>query len=437
MLRLLLGLTFLPLTSLAADLDSYVNAFYLAEVRLAELDEQIATEARAPRPGLLGRSRAYRDLLALRIVMEKKAREISAEYSVLARGTSSELIRFHDRLDRLDPAERLALNDLVLNLPAPPGRSLPVFYAGTTQYLEAKAAAGALIEARKRRALKDRALLRRVEAIAANAFDFGAGADSLTASGGTRPLRIRPGTGPEGTINGTQFAEKTFALTFDDGPFEVRSEQIFGHLKARGKKATFFWVMEHLEKFPGIAPKAKEAGFPLNNHSWTHVNLNMAEAATLTKEITKSTEEQAEVYGEKPRFFRLPYGAGLSNQAVRKLIADNGMIHVLWNIDSLDWQDKDPAKILARVKQLMASEKRGIILMHDIHAQTVEAAKALLEWSATLDGKPEAHRWVTIPEIVDELNKREEISVLGPELPTAPARKKRSAKNRLETGAKL
>lgn len=429
MLRLLLGLTLFPLTSLAADLDSYVNAFYLAEVRLAELDEQIAQEATSPRPGLLGRSRAYRDLLALRIVMEKKAREISAEYAVLARGTSSELIRFHDRLDRLDPAERLALNDLVLNLPAPPGRSLPVFYAGTAQYLEAKAAAAALIEARKRRALKDRALLRRVEAIAANAFAFGDTPDRL--------LRIRPGTGPEGTINGTQFAERTFALTFDDGPFEVRSEQIFGHLKAHGKKATFFWVMEHLEKFPGIAPKAKEAGFPLNNHSWTHANLNKAEAAALTKEITKSTEEQAEVYGERPRFFRLPYGAGLSNHAVRKLIADNGMIHVLWNIDSLDWQDKDPAKILARVKQLMAGEKRGIILMHDIHAQTVEAAKALLEWSASLDGKPGAHRWVTIPEIVDELNKREEISVLGPELPTAPARKKRSAKNRLESGAKL
>lgn len=415
---LLLGLL-LPLSSLGADLDSYVNAFYLAEHRLAEFDEQIAAEAANPRPGLLGRSRAYRDLLALRIIMEKKAHQISAEYAQLVRGTSSELIRFHDRLDRLDPAERLALNDLVLNLPAPPGRSLPVFYAGTAQYLEAKAAASSLVEARKRRALKDRDLLRRVERIAASAFDFASTLDA-------RPLRIRPGTGPEGTINGTQFAPGTFALTFDDGPFEVRSEQIFGHLKSHKKKATFFWVMEHLERFPAIAPKAKEAGFPLNNHSWTHANLNKADGPTLTKEIIKSTEEETEVYGEKPRFFRLPYGAGLSNQTVRKMIADLGMVHVLWNIDSLDWQDKDPAKILARVKALMASEKRGIILMHDIHAQTVEATKALLAWSATLDGKAEAHRWVTIPEIVDELNKREEFSVLGPELPPAPARKNRA-----------
>lgn len=426
MLRLLLGLSLFPLNGLAADLDSYVNAFYLAEHRLREFDQQLEAEARAPRPGLLGRSRAYRDLLALRMLLEKKAGQIFAEYGQLARGVSPELIRFHDRLDRLDPAERLALNDVVLNLPAPPGRAVPVFYATIAQNLEAKAAASALVEARIKRALKDKELLRKVESIAAAAFDFG----DISPP---RPLPIRPGTGPEGTINGSQFAEKTFALTLDDGPHATRSEEIFAHLKARGKKATFFWVMEHLEKFPHVAPKAKEHGFPLNNHSWTHPNLNKAEASSLTKEITRSTEEETEIYGEKPRFFRLPFGAGLANQGVRKLIADNGMVHVLWNIDSLDWQEKDPAKILTRVKQLMAAEKRGIILFHDLHAQSVEAVKLLLEHSASLDGTAQALRWVTIPEIVEELNKRENISDLAP----APKPSKRALKNAVDSGTKL
>ncbi len=76
------------------------------------------------------------------------------------------------------------------------------------------------------------------------------------------------------------------------------------------------------------------------------------------------------------------------------------MIHVFWNVDSLDWQDKDPASILARVKKLMAAEKRGIILMHDIHPQTVEAVKLLLDSAAP------TQRWVVLPAIVDELNQR-------------------------------
>ena len=429
MLRLLLSLALLPASALAADLDSYVNAFYLAEHRLAEFDQQLSNEASAARPGLLGRSRAYRDLLALRILKEKKAREIAAEYSALARGTSTELIRFHDRLDQLDPAERLALNDLVMSLPVPSGRSLPVFYASTDQYLKARGSASAIIEARIRRALKDKELLRKVENIAANSFAF----DSALGDTPGRPVRIRPGTGPEGTINGSQFAAKTFALTFDDGPHATRSEEIFSRLTTHKKKATFFWAMEHLEKFTHVAPKARELGFPLNNHSWTHPNLNKAAPATLTKEITKSTEEQAEIYGEKPRFFRLPFGAGLSNQAVRKLIADNGMIHVLWNIDSLDWQEKDPAKVVARVKSQMAAEKRGIILFHDLHAQSVEALRLLLEHTATLDGTPEAIRWITIPEVVDELNKREDISDLAP----SPPPRKRARQNAVDSTPKL
>lgn len=428
MIRILIGLALLPLSSLAADLDSYVNAYYLAEHRLSEFDQQLAQEAReakAPRPGILGRSRAYRDLLALRILMRNQTKDISAEYRRLSRGSSSELLAFHDRLNQLDPAERLALNDLVMKLPAPAGRAMPVFYANTEQFLSAKESAGDLIDTRIRRALRDKNLLRQVEELASTAFEFG---EDLS-----RASRIRPGTGPEGTINGSRFPESTFALTLDDGPHPTRSEEIFASLKAHGKKATFFWVVEHLERFPLVAPKALAAGLPLNNHSWTHPNLAKASAAQLRKEITESSRRQKEIYGEHPQFFRLPYGAGLSNQTVRRMIADNGMIHVLWNVDSLDWQEKDPAKILTRVKQLMSSEKKGIILFHDLHAQSVEAVRMLLDYSASVEGGPSSLRWVTIPEIVEELNKREESRRILP----GPALKRRAGKNPVDSSTKL
>lgn len=423
MLRLLLAFAFLPLTSLAADFDAYINNFYLAEHRLDELDAQIAKEARASRPGLLSRSRAYRDLLALRILRDALARDISAEYEKLASASSPELEKLHERLRAFGPAERLALSDLVKTLPAPPGRALPVFYADTAQYLRAREASASLRAGRVKLALKDKALLAKVEDLAA----------TIDVSHLSRADKIRPGAGPEGNVSGAQFPAGTFALTFDDGPFENYSEQIFGHLAKYGKKASFFWATEHLERFPKIAPKAIAAGLPTNNHSWTHLNLDKATDAVRKHEINEAVARQAELTLVRPSLFRLPYGAGVSNAAVRKLIADLGLIHVMWNIDSIDWQDKDPAKILARVKQLMATEKRGILLFHDIHPQSAEAARLLLEWSAGLNGGA-AHRWVTIPDIIDELNKAREVS--GESANRAKARAG-NEKNAVDSGANL
>jgi hypothetical protein len=51
----------------------------------------------------------------------------------------------------------------------------------------------------------------------------------------------------------------------------------------------------------------------------------------------------------------------------------------------------------------MNAAGRGVVLFHDIHPQSVIASKKLVEWSQTLKGS-NAIRWVTIPEIVDEMN---------------------------------
>jgi peptidoglycan/xylan/chitin deacetylase (PgdA/CDA1 family) len=217
---------------------------------------------------------------------------------------------------------------------------------------------------------------------------------------------IQPSPGADGNISGYSFPERTWALTYDDGPSPRHTLPILDILQRFSVKATFFWVAQNLPGREEIVDKVKAGGMALANHSYTHANLPRLDAAALRKEVVASTDLQEQVYGERPRFFRCPYGAGLNNALIRRLIADTGMIHVFWNVDSLDWQDKDPASILARVKAQMAKEKKGVILFHDIHAQTVETSKLLLEYSAGLDGGPQAHRWVTLPQIVEELNSR-------------------------------
>ena len=50
---------------------------------------------------------------------------------------------------------------------------------------------------------------------------------------------------------------------------------------------------------------------------------------------------------------------------------------VLWTIDSLDWRTNNPEAIANRVLQV--ADENHIILMHDIHAQSLEATKIILD----------------------------------------------------------
>ncbi|HEY8280598.1 MAG TPA: polysaccharide deacetylase family protein [Bdellovibrionota bacterium] len=376
---------------LTNGLEGYVSAFYLAEGKLADFDNELS---RAAQRGLLSRSRHYRELAALRIILEAKGRALKLQKEKFREEERSDFLA---RLRALGPVERIALQDLVSGWHSS-DREVPLFYSSLSEELAAREAARALIQARVAEARRDAGLNSEMRAIALT-LDFSKTADEIN------PLRIQPSPGPDGTISGAGFPDNTWALTYDDGPHDKYSPQVFANLSALGKKASFLWLVECLEQSPGMVAQAKALGLPTNNHSWTHENLDKAAPEVLQKEIVSSTEKDSQFYGERPRFFRLPYGAGLTNKAVRQLIADNGMIHVFWNVDSLDWKDKNPETILARVKKEMALEKHGIILFHDIHPQSVDASLLLLKYSDTLNGTPRALRWVTIPEIVDELNR--------------------------------
>ena len=53
-----------------------------------------------------------------------------------------------------------------------------------------------------------------------------------------------------------------------------------------------------------------------------------------------------------------------------------GMPMILWNIDTLDWKTKDTQSTIDCV--LNTADDGDIILMHDIHSSTVDAALQLI-----------------------------------------------------------
>lgn len=217
--------------------------------------------------------------------------------------------------------------------------------------------------------------------------------------------KFYPSTGGNGNIMGLIFPKGTWALTYDDGPSPVHTTKIVSNLNELGIKATFFWLAQNVVQFQSTVDLVGQNGHARADHSWSHPQLPKLSDEGLNKEINKSAEVEAKAYGQKVEYFRCPYGAGNSVARIRQRIADLGMIHVFWNVDTLDWQDKDPDSIVERAKKQMKSNgNHGVILFHDIHPQSVIASKKLVEWTKTLKGTSDEVRWVTIPQIVKEMN---------------------------------
>jgi peptidoglycan/xylan/chitin deacetylase (PgdA/CDA1 family) len=194
-------------------------------------------------------------------------------------------------------------------------------------------------------------------------------------------LLIYPTTGSDGNLTGNTFPENVWSLTFDDGPHGSRTQRVLDNLHETNMRATFFVLMEKANKYKDLIQKVSDEGHELALHSYTHPNL-IKSTSNLDYEITTAKKELEELSGKNIEVFRLPYGSGMRSTRVRKVIAANEMIHIFWNIDTLDWKDKDPESILARTKKqmLLTPNKSGIILFHDIHNQSVIASRLVMDY---------------------------------------------------------
>ena len=159
---------------------------------------------------------------------------------------------------------------------------------------------------------------------------------------------------------------KQIAFTFDDGPGEYTAELLDG-LSERNAKASFFLLGSHVEKFPELVAKMYEDGHLVGNHTYSHINLRKASKAELEEQIEKTNTAIEEITGEKPKFFRPPYGAyaGLTLERTDE-------IAVLWSMCPKDWEHEDDEDYICNY--IVEHAKDGqIVLLHDARAATVPA----------------------------------------------------------------
>ncbi|HXH29424.1 MAG TPA: polysaccharide deacetylase family protein [Bacteriovoracaceae bacterium] len=213
--------------------------------------------------------------------------------------------------------------------------------------------------------------------------------------------KFYPSLDAPGNITGNEFPAKVWSLTFDDGPSRNTSALILQNLKNKKLKATFFQLAGLVKANPALAREIKNAGMEIASHSYSHAQLTKVGSSALDKEITQATMVIEKVQGVDVEFYRLPYGAGVRVPQIRQRIVDGNLIHVFWNVDTLDWMAQTPEKIIKRTKAMMRKTPKdaGVILFHDIHLRTTVASAAIMDFL-----KQDDRRSCTLKEIVTQMN---------------------------------
>lgn len=159
--------------------------------------------------------------------------------------------------------------------------------------------------------------------------------------------------------------EKVVLLTIDDAPakYGLAMAQTLQALKV---KAIFF-VNGHFIDTPEegeVLKKIHEMGFPIGNHTFNHKNLNDLTEEEQRQEIVGLNERIEELTGERPRFFRAPFG--MNTDYSKQVAADENMLLMNWTY-GYDWvKDYQSKEALSDIMINTPLLRNGAnLLMHD------------------------------------------------------------------------
>lgn len=166
---------------------------------------------------------------------------------------------------------------------------------------------------------------------------------------------------------------KCVALTFDDGPSQ-QTPRLLDMLDQYSAKATFYVIGHKLYSFRATVQQTVARGHQLGNHTWTHPDLTRLPTAQVEQQLRQTNHAIEHITGRQPTTIRPPYGA--TNSTVNALAHRLGLITTLWTVDTRDWADRNSTIVCHRA--LAGARPGAIILLHDIHATSVDAVPCIL-----------------------------------------------------------
>ena len=199
----------------------------------------------------------------------------------------------------------------------------------------------------------------------------------------TRPTGNTNNNANQGNSNGNNSGVKRVALTFDDGPHNVRTKAIVDELAKYGFNATFFVVGNRVD---GTAYNGSSAlkyaaskGNEIAIHAYTHnLYYDTCTKSAFEDELDMTYDAiRAKVPNAKVKLMR-PVGGRITSERTQN--CDYAVI--MWSVDSNDWKYKNDGEsgVETIVDNVMSQVEDGsIILMHDIYENTYLASMEILK----------------------------------------------------------
>lgn len=230
-------------------------------------------------------------------------------------------------------------------------------------------------------ALMAMALAATAAACSAHAADIACDKPASEVLGTSRVIEIDTTGGP---LYGEQYPPSGLlqpgevVLTFDDGPHPSVTRDILAALAAQCVKATFFSVGRMAKQFPDVLKETYEQGHTVGSHTWSHRNLGGSGYERGVEQIESAVAQiDAALPQKSAPFFRFPYLS--DNKRLIAYLKTRNIATFSIDVDSFDWRNRTPDRMLRNVMNGLARTGGGIILFHDIHANTAHTMPAVLE----------------------------------------------------------
>lgn len=163
------------------------------------------------------------------------------------------------------------------------------------------------------------------------------------------------------------------ALTFDDGPGEY-TDELLDCLEENNAHATFFMLGQNVVNWESTVQRMVDLGCEIGNHTWDHpsqtlTNMSIDDVVT---EFQKTDDALQQACGQISTVARAPYGA--ANQDIYDAVQKP---FFMWSLDTEDWKLMDATADYDAVMNGDLTDG-SVILMHDIHEPSVQAALKLI-----------------------------------------------------------
>lgn len=182
------------------------------------------------------------------------------------------------------------------------------------------------------------------------------------------------------------------ALTFDDGPGQY-TDELLDCLEENNAHATFFMLGQNVSQYPDAPKRMLELGCEIGSHSWDHTQLTTIDIDAVAKQFSDTDNALIQACGQAATVARAPYGDGNSDiyNTVNKPF-------FMWSLDTEDWKLLDADGDYNAVMNGNLTDG-SIILMHDIHEPSVQAALRLIP-----DLIAKGYKLVTVSEMAEAKN---------------------------------